>query len=177
MPQVSSHIFRADTTMVNPLHFFAAGGELLRRQVYSSWSTVVSTSFLYVTEPTSVTVFGYYTTYLSAIGSALVTTTYNSTTSTAITLATSPLTSTSAVNPACLTRYAAYNEELDYASGPTPVFQVGYSLSCLPTGYGTVAYYSPGLCPGGYTLASRYTVAASNSIGNYLETVGFCCFE
>ena len=46
----------------------------------------------------------------------------------------------------------------------------GFS-ECLPTGWATSSYYSPGICPGGYTVAC----SSLNSIGTITETVATCC--
>jgi hypothetical protein len=46
----------------------------------------------------------------------------------------------------------------------------GYS-NCLPTNWAPSSYYSPGICPGGYTIAC----SSINSIETLTETVATCC--
>lgn len=45
--------------------------------------------------------------------------------------------------------------------------------TCFPSGYGRYEqdYYSPGVCPDGYTVAC----ASRNAIGSLTETVQTCC--
>ncbi|KAN0079616.1 hypothetical protein V8E54_004830 [Elaphomyces granulatus] len=66
-----------------------------------------------------------------------------------------------------------------YDSNPTQTFPYFYSLGppdtsdCFPSGWGpaTTAYFSPGVCPLGYSIAcSNY-----NSIGTLTETIATCC--
>jgi hypothetical protein len=46
------------------------------------------------------------------------------------------------------------------------------SSGCLPTGWAPCDYYSPGICPGGYTIAC----SSSHSVGGTVtETVATCC--
>jgi hypothetical protein len=167
--------------MVNPARFLAAvGGQLQKRDDTTSWSSIISTSFLFVSEPTSVTVFGYYTTTRAVVDGSAVVSTLNYTTSTTASWATSPLTSTTSLDPSCSTGYSAYLEDLLFITDLTfgdPTFAVGYNEPCLPTGFGTVGYYSPGLCPSGYTVALERTFSSSKTNTRFLETQGICCFK
>lgn len=165
--------------MVNPARFLAAlGGQLEKRDV-TTWSSVVSTSYLWVTEPTSVTVFGYYSTTRAVVGGSVVVSTRKYTTLTTASWATSPLTVTSTLDPSCTTGYRAYGEDLAYITNVdyNPTFLAGYNKECLPTGYVTVDYYSPGLCPTGYTLALTRIFSSSRSNTKFLETQGICCYK
>lgn len=49
----------------------------------------------------------------------------------------------------------------------------GANAQCYPTGFNEVSYYSPGICPDGYFLASTEGATA----GTVTETYGTCCFE
>ncbi|OGE50651.1 hypothetical protein PENARI_c016G05884 [Penicillium arizonense] len=42
---------------------------------------------------------------------------------------------------------------------------------CLPTGWDSTTYFSPGVCPSGYGIAASVTVP----MGNAIETVATCC--
>jgi hypothetical protein len=161
--------------MVNPLRFLAIAGGNVEKRATTTWSKVISTSYYYVSQPTSITVFGYYGTALAVSGGSIVTSTWNETTSTTASWATPPLTSTTPLDPSCSTAYAAYQYDLfdvtdtDYF---IPTFIVGFTTPCLPTGWGTVDYYSPGICPSGYSLAWTTPVATPT-----LETAGLCCYK
>jgi len=43
--------------------------------------------------------------------------------------------------------------------------------NCLPTGWSPSTYFSPGFCPGGYTIACSFV----NSIETVTETAAICC--
>jgi hypothetical protein len=158
--------------MVNPLRILGAVGDPLQKRDSTTWSTVVLTSLPFASESTSVTLFGIYTTYIYISGSSTAISTFNQTTATSFSLATSPLITTSSPDPFCSTSYAAGDNFVSNIQQPQPTFQVGFTPACLPTGYYTVAYYSPGICPSGYSLVSQNPISLS-----ILETQGVCCFK
>ena len=165
--------------MVNVAQLLALGGAgNLQKRQQSVWSDVVSTSWDLWSEATSATVFGYYTTTAVVSAGTLVTSTIRETTSTTWDYATLPLLSPSPLDAACTSQLSAWNRNLSKVTmtpqGYVPMFEVGGDPSCLPTGYYTVAYYSPGICPTGYTLAinpPRRTGQAGR------QTAGPCCYE
>jgi hypothetical protein len=162
--------------MVNPIQILAGAGALLpKRDDVFKWSLVIPTSFSYVTQPTSITIFGYNSVTSVVLDSTTVTNIITSTTSSTWALITSPLTDTSSPDPTCSTSYAAFSNDLSMVKSQTgiPMFMVGYATSCLPSGWGTVAFYSPGICPSGYSLATERILSA----GKALETQGVCCFK
>jgi hypothetical protein len=161
--------------MVNPIRILAAAGGHLGKRATSTWTKVISTSYDLVSQATSVTVFGYYSTTLVVSGGTTAVSTISETTSTTFSWATSPLTSTTPLDPACSTAYTAYYNDLFYVTdvvNVVPTFIVGFGTACLPTGWETVAYYSPGICPSGYELVFQTPVATSS-----LETAGLCCYK
>ncbi|KAF2399303.1 hypothetical protein EJ06DRAFT_522800 [Trichodelitschia bisporula] len=50
---------------------------------------------------------------------------------------------------------------------------VGCTSSCYPPGYLSVSYYSPGICPNGYTIRELSVLSVLNSPST--ETQAFCC--
>jgi hypothetical protein len=165
-------------TMINPLRLLPAIGGHLEKRDTSPWTSVVSTTLFLATEPTSVTLFGYYTTTPAVAGGTIVVSTKSYTTSTTASWATSPLTITSSPDASCSTDYTARgNNVLNIQGSDNPTFQVGYTSACLPTGYATVDYYSPGICPSGYTLALKRDLATVISNTKVAQTEGLCCFK
>ena len=61
----------------------------------------------------------------------------------------------------------AFDTYLYYLQGPPR------TSDCLPENYDpvTTAYYSPGICPSGYTAACSY----ANTLGSLTETTLTCC--
>lgn len=44
-------------------------------------------------------------------------------------------------------------------------------LECLPRGWASTSYFSPGICPSGYVIAAKSTAQA----GSAVETRATCC--
>lgn len=165
--------------MVNPARILAAAGaaNLERRQVASEWSEVIATSWDFLPQSTSVTVLGYYTTTAVASGSVPVVSTIRETTWTTNSWATAPLLSPAPLDPACTRALSAFQRNLTFVTrNPDewrPVFQVGFNPTCLPDGWHTVDYYSPGICPSGYTTAFEPLAISTRRA----ETAVQCCYR
>jgi hypothetical protein len=165
--------------MVNAARLLAAANaaNLEKRQGASDWSEVISTSWGFLPESTAITVQGYYTTTLVASGSVAVVSTIKETTWTTYTWATSPLLSPTPLDPACTRDLSAWNRNLTFVTrNPDeyrPVFQVGFDPTCLPEAWYTVDYYSPGICPSGYTIARDPTPISTRRD----ETALTCCYR
>jgi hypothetical protein len=164
-------------TMVNPARILAAVGGGLEKRDTSGWSSALSTSFWYASQPTTVTVIGYYSTTQAVSGGIAVPSTVYRTTATTFSYATSPLISPTSPDAYCSTDISASFNNLLYIQGSSPSFQVGYTTPCLPTGFYTVDYYSPGICPSGYYLPLVRSFATTVSNAKVSETEGICCFS
>jgi hypothetical protein len=160
--------------MVLPAHLLAAAGaNFEKRAATTTWSTVVSTSYDLISEATSVTLFGYYDTTLVASDGVPVVSTIKATTLTTYQAQTSPLTNPTPLSSACLTDYWVYGRDPFYVEPDfDPTLEVGFRPDCLPTGWWTVDYYSPGICPTGYTIATSFLVSTAA-----LETGAKCCYK
>lgn len=165
--------------MINPALMLAAvGGGLEKRASTSSiWSSAISTSFNYATQPTTVTLLGDYATTLAVSGLSIVASTKYWTTATTFSYATSPLISPSSPDAYCSTQYSANYNDLSYIDGLTPTFMVGYTTPCVPTGFYTVQYYSPGICPSGYGVSNWRSLETTVSKVKVIETEVICCFS
>lgn len=150
----------------------AAGAHLEKRDT-TTWATVLSTSLLDWDAPTSVTVGGYVTTERAASGTVPVVSTVTYTTFTTYGLATLPLLSPAPLDPGCTSDVSAYFRDLENINTDLPTFEVGYDPTCLPTGWYSVTYYSPGVCPTGYTIDGD---AISISTAGRAETEVTCCY-
>jgi len=58
-------------------------------------------------------------------------------------------------------------------AGPGAASYLGlpWSTNCLPTNWAASSYFSPGICPGGYTIAC----SSFNIVETVTETVATCC--
>ncbi|QDS71882.1 hypothetical protein FKW77_010155 [Venturia effusa] len=132
--------------MVNPAQILAAiGGHLEKRDSSSSWTTSISTSYSFVTEPTTVTVGGYYDSPTPMIvEGAIVVSSDNYTDYTRVSWATSPLTATTALDPSCSTDYTVWDNGLEYVTGDDPIFSVGaFTLQTDPSSWYCESYLNP----------------------------------
>jgi hypothetical protein len=164
--------------MVHPARILAAAGAAnLQKRDTTTWSDVISTSFKFWSQATSVTVFGYYTTTVVASGSIPVVSTLKETISTTFDRPISPLLTPSPLDPACTSALSAYRRNLTLVTRDPaeyyPLFQVGFDPTCLPEGWYSVKYYSPGICPSGYTVAFAPIPVSTAK----LETAVQCCYK
>ena len=94
-----------------------------------------------------------------------------------------PLTTTFTPQPECFTAISwntpygfpgnYYGISLGSTSECTSCwFGLPSSAKCFPTGWDTLAVYSPGLCPSGYTVACS---SEDKVTGTDTEMVGTCC--
>lgn len=101
---------------------------------------------------------------------------------TSVTTATAPfpLTTIFTPSPSCLSEVYEYNKTYTFLGDTVATFQWNYlgsasspsSTQCFPPGWdSTSQYFSPGLCPSGYTVNST----TLNIIGSITETQGMCC--
>src|SRR5277367_986586 len=73
--------------------------------------------------------------------------------------------------------YSYTSGESPQPDGPTflagDVFYFGLpgNPNCLPTSWEPSSYYSPGICPGGYTIAC----SSFSSVETVTETIATCC--
>lgn len=163
--------------MVNPALMLAAvGGQLGKRDSSSLWTSAVSTSYELASQATTVTLLGDYATTQAVSGSAIIVSTKYWTTGITASYATSPLISPSSPDAYCSTQYSAYSNDLYYIDGSAPTFMVGFTTPCLPTGYQTVDYYSPGICPSGYGVSNLRSFETTVSKSKATETEIVCCF-
>lgn len=52
-------------------------------------------------------------------------------------------------------------------------FEGTEGAQCYPTGWNTISYYSPGLCPDGYSMDQTM----ESTTGTLTTTFGTCCFK
>jgi hypothetical protein len=113
--------------MVNFARLLAGAGVAhLEKRDTTTWASVQSTSYLYWTGPTSVTVGGYLQTTLAASGTVPVVSTITYTTLTTLAYPTLPLLSPPPLDPACTSDLSAYRRDLDYVDTDLPTFLVGW---------------------------------------------------
>src|ERR1700753_3542920 len=77
-----------------------------------------------------------------------------------------PLTTTFSPKPDCTLPWHAYSwdaEAVTYSTYPTFQLPAVERTDCFPSDYFIVTYYSPGICPSGYTLANRDIVEETTS--------------
>jgi hypothetical protein len=81
-------------------------------------------------------------------------------------MSTPALTTAFIPSPSCLSDLYFYQPTNFYISLGPPS-----TSDCLPSGWALSGYFSPGICPSGYTIAC----SSSNSLDLLTETVATCC--
>jgi hypothetical protein len=117
---------------------------------------------------TIVTIYAVVTTVTSA--NSFTSTTYITTvpTATSYSTPTPPLTTTFTPPSSCLSGF--YNlEGTGWVLGPP------FATECLPPGYATTIYYSPGICPSGYISLTETVNFETSSNSGIQESVVTCC--
>src|SRR5450756_1798710 len=101
--------------------------------------------------------------------------TTSSTTPTSFNVA--PLTTTFTPPPPCFSQLTSYYWKIStsvypvsawYSGGPDPGVRTD---SCYPSSFATIDYFSPGICPQGYTSGC----VSTSSFSSITETHAICC--
>jgi hypothetical protein len=168
--------------MVNFLSLLAGLPNLEKRDgSTTSWTSVITTTF--DLDPshrkTSMSVYGYYYPATVTSNGVTYTTIISDPVSTSYASGqTAPLTSVFTPAASCFSDYSALSNDPYYLTAyDDPILELPGPdrAECFPDGYFAVAYYSPGICPKGYSVDfTGYTVSVTggNSVS---ETFGLCC--
>ena len=139
------------------------GSGLNARQI--DYTTVITNNFGSVT---SVTILATVITETSSNSFSTTTWTRTSPTHTIYSTPTIPLTTTFTPAATCLSKYYIIRNFGWILGSPN-------DASCFPTGYASTIYFSPGICPSGYTSSTEAIDFLTISGTTITETVATCC--
>jgi hypothetical protein len=148
----------------------------------NSVATSIYSTILFPQGPTpittSLTVYGTNSistlTYTSPVSTVEVTTIFEQT---LVSFPVEPLTTIFTPHTGCLSVLFAENHDSDSAMAANPTFHLPQTerLDCFPKDYFLVTYYSPGICPSGYTVDYFDITETVISGSTASESRGICC--
>ena len=171
--------------MVNFISLLQSISNVLNRRgvpstTVSTPTTVFSTTLLTqgpTPITTSLTAIEFYSTATFTYTSpdSIVTTTFDQT---SVSWPVEPLTTIFTPQQNCLSELFAESLDSDSALGSYPTFHLPQTeqIDCFPKDYFVVTYYSPGICPSGYTIDYQDVIEKTTVSGSLVpESRGICC--